>query len=66
MKNNKMHHLTKLDFGKFKGVQLIDVPAPYLLHLKRKKIAFGQLLIYIDDNIQYLIEEENKIKQTTK
>jgi uncharacterized protein (DUF3820 family) len=53
-------HTDKINFGIHKGKQFIDIPAEYLLHLKRKKIAFGDVLKYIDNNFDFLIQEEKQ------
>lgn len=56
-------------FGRYKGRQLADVPAGYLMYLYDEKIARGELLQYIRDNMTVLraqIERELKYGKPVK
>lgn len=39
-----------MPFGKFKGRELVDVPAEYLLRIRENPNCLNDLKIYIDDN----------------
>lgn len=43
----------KINFGKYKGTELDDVPASYLLYLYEKEIVRGGYIFdYIEKNMQ--------------
>lgn len=52
-----------MPFGKYKGEQLIDVPADYLLWLYENNKANGELKAYIEDNLDVI---KDQIKRTQK
>lgn len=49
---------TLMPFGKYKGIKLCNVPASYLLWLHDTGKAFGELNIYIKDNLSVLRQEK--------
>lgn len=52
---------TPMNFGKFKGIKLANVPAYYLLWLYDNNKCYGALKEYIEDNLDVLkIELKNK------
>lgn len=51
-----------MPFGKYQGTPMIDVPASYLLYLKKNGLKNGSVLQYILLKEKYLkeeVEEEN-------
>lgn len=57
----------KMPFGKYKGVQMQDVPAQYLLWLRDKIIADnpelkGDVWYYIQENLDVLLSQTKKKK----
>lgn len=56
-----------MPFGKYRGKQMVDVPAEYLLYLHENGLRKGDVLSYILDNIEVLkkeIDEQNRSNQT--
>lgn len=60
----ELHDNSEMPIGKFKGVEMIDVPADYLIKIHEenqgKEIKSDDLksvMEYIDDNIDVLKEE---------
>jgi uncharacterized protein (DUF3820 family) len=53
---------TIIDFGRYKGRKLSDVPAWYLIFIYRKDIA-GILRPYIQENFESLMKKANKLKK---
>lgn len=55
-----------MPFGQHKGKQMADVPASYLIYLYENRKVYGDLRIYIEDNMTVLREqikqEQNKRK----
>jgi len=56
-----------MPFGKYKGVQMQDVPAQYLLWLRDKIIADnpelkGDVWYYIQENLDVLLSQTKKKK----
>lgn len=47
----------KMPFGKYKGVEMINVPASYLLWLYNNEKCSGAVLNYIVDNMDVLEKE---------
>ena len=47
-----------MPFGKFKGDQMQNVPASYLLWLERENKCFGKVKSYIDENMECLLKED--------
>jgi uncharacterized protein (DUF3820 family) len=52
-----------MQFGKFKGEKLANVPASYLIWLHKENKAFGDLKKYIDENLQVLEAELKRGKK---
>jgi uncharacterized protein (DUF3820 family) len=50
-----------MPFGKYKGYELGDVPAEYLLHILKSGEATGQLKEYIED-VKDILELEMQSK----
>lgn len=46
-----------MPFGKYKGTTLGLVPGKYLIYLKKEKIAKGDLLKYIENNLPVLYKK---------
>lgn len=63
---------TKMPYGKYKGADMEDVPADYLLWLHEKlkpkedalKFPDDEILAYIEDNMQVLKEEAKNYPKT--
>ena len=51
-----------MPFGKHKGEKLANVPAHYLLWLYEAGKCFGELKIYIEDNLQVIKDEIKRSK----
>lgn len=51
---------TEMWFGKHKGKKMANVPAGYLLYLYNNKMAYGNLLTYIEENLDALQLEIGK------
>jgi len=49
-----------MQFGKYKGYRLIDIPANYLLWLLRENKCYGDLKAYLEENEDVLIKEVEK------
>ena len=55
-----------MPFGKYKGQQMADVPAPYLLWLYENNKCYGEVKQYIRENMDVIkgqIAYEQKKKQ---
>lgn len=57
---NSLHDKSPMPFGKFKGMAMEDVPAPYLMWLLNYNKCHGALKEYILDNKQVLEKEINE------
>lgn len=51
---------TPMPFGKYKGLDLEDVPASYLLWLYEEGNLLGELKEYIEDNMQVLEQQKEQ------
>lgn len=47
-----------MPYGKHKGVAMANVPADYLLWLKKENKASDSVLAYINDSIEFLKSEK--------
>lgn len=56
-KTNSYTDDTLMQFGKYKGEKLIDVPASYLLWLYDNHKCYGELKDYIEENMDVLNNE---------
>jgi uncharacterized protein (DUF3820 family) len=59
-KRSDMDDYSIMPFGKYKGRQLINVPASYLIWLYDNNKAFGKLKEYIKDNLDVLQKQVNE------
>ena len=48
---------SEMPWGKHQGIEMIDVPADYLLWLYDNDKCSGSVLVYIEDNLQVLRTE---------
>lgn len=46
-----------MPFGAYKGIELVNVPASYLLYLYNSNKCFGDLKAYIKENLEVLEKE---------
>jgi uncharacterized protein (DUF3820 family) len=51
-----------MPFGQYKGKQMADVPASYLMYLYDSKIKPGDVRDYIVDNLEVLKEQVKRQK----
>ncbi len=58
--NQKLTDASLMPFGKYKGVQLIDVPASYLLWAFDQEWCRGSVKEYIAENLDVLKKENKK------
>ena len=56
----KLEDSSLMPFGTWKGRQMADVPADYLIHLFDNGLKNGNVKEYIEDNMDVLYEEINK------
>lgn len=58
-----MTDTSPMPFGKYKGKEMVNVPADYLIYLHDQGNLYGDLLQYIEDNLEVLKQQADKIKQ---
>lgn len=52
-----------MPFGKYKGENMADVPADYLLWLYENNKCNGDVKAYIEDNLQVIKDEIRRAKK---
>lgn len=57
---NKLQDSDRMPFGKYKGDNMIDIPAFYLLYLLENNSCTGQVKEYILENKDALLQEQKK------
>lgn len=50
-----MNDTSIMPFGKFKGIELQEVPDSYLIWLHKEGKCYGELKAYIEDNFDVLV-----------